>query len=336
MYLNRFSRHLLVAILLLCATPTTFAAPVDIHLNAIGPYFSLIPNNPPAGWTWAGSGIGALSNYYIFTPTIPDAGICLYIQNLSTWANTFSATIAVTGNPSTISYLNNTAAWQTLTNGGITARLAGSSITSFYFRSSGAANIAVGFASSTGNGNGMLFIGMTTQGGCGSNPAPQVSPVRQLAAVAFASGTSWSANACIVNPGVNAPIVLVAPSGSSAYSILNFERARISTTTAGQINTSSTIGQGTTCTEITADNKGSLNLNNGNLPASITFSATCGAVPTISFVNTQDQVAANTPIEIDLTGFTRANFPTVGGIEITTPAAIAGTVCGTIWFSEIK
>lgn len=305
------------------------SAQIDVQISSIGPYITLANNQ-----TWTGAGKGSLQNNYLFTPYTPDDGICFYVQNLSSSTNVFSVTLAITGDPSVKTYINNSSKWITLTNGAVVWSVTGNNETAFYLRTSGAARVMLNFSpEGSPSGNGSLFVGQTTGGGCGTNPAPQVSNVRQLAAYSYSNGGSIAASACVTNPGAGSPVLFVAPSGNR-YSTLTFERARFSTTVAGKINISATDDQGATCTG--TNSGGTMNLNTGQGTASVIESAPCVTNPTIQFNDTQDEIAANTPTEVDLTGFTRQNAATNGGIGVFTPSAITGTVCASIWFLEIE
>lgn len=102
MYLNRFSRHLLVAIALLCAAQlcTATVPSIDIPIGVIGPYSDLARSV-----TWGDHGHGGVQNAYIFTPLSPERLTCVYIANNNpTSAHTFTLTFYYTGDPTIASF----------------------------------------------------------------------------------------------------------------------------------------------------------------------------------------------------------------------------------------
>lgn len=150
-------KRILFCLALLCGIA---GAQIDISTSQVGPYITLARNA-----TWAGNGIGAINNAFIFTPVTPDAGMCFYVQNND--VGTHSLTIAVyeTGDPQISGYESAAGAqWIYVGQGSVT--LTGSLAGNIFVKASGAARIAAVASNGTSTGTVTLNL-VQTQQNCG-------------------------------------------------------------------------------------------------------------------------------------------------------------------------
>src|SRR5229473_971064 len=129
-------KQFLLSFLLLCGFATA-AAQVDIRVNQIGPYIDLARNV-----TWA-NGPGGIGNNYILTPTTPDQGVCLYINNGSATTESASIVFAITGDQAVNSYAGNTGAWLVASQTISDVRVLANSVVATYVKLTGTARLTI-------------------------------------------------------------------------------------------------------------------------------------------------------------------------------------------------
>lgn len=141
----------------------------EINIIQTGPYITLARNV-----AWAGNGLSGFNNAYIFTPSSPDTGICIYVQNLDTSVHTFTLSAIQTGDPSVSSFNNNPGAWNNLPaiGGGSTIRVAAGTVFGstriLYTQAAGAAKLAILAQGGTAAGNVTLTI-VQSKNSCGQD-----------------------------------------------------------------------------------------------------------------------------------------------------------------------
>jgi hypothetical protein len=197
--------------LLLCLALLTglAAAQVDIPITQIGPYKILARNA-----TWAGSGVGALNNNYIFTPTYANEGVCVYASNNDAGStHSFSIQLFGNGDPANRTLLNNQNSWVPLGPSSTTVVLpilqtagAVNSTQSYFFQANGATNIAVAIAGGSGTSTGtftMVESPTTTPVGCGNTvTGPVFCPLTLQPPQTIASGITDEILTPIATKGV--------------------------------------------------------------------------------------------------------------------------------------
>lgn len=313
-------KKLLLALALLCGAA---AAQVDIRINTIGPYIDILRNG-----TWGGSGVGTLNNSFIFTPISPNVGICVYINNLDTVPHGFTLNSFITGDQQVNRYQGNTAAW--FATGAVNqfGFVNASQTIAYFFQVSGATGVTLLFSAAAGSGLVTVTAVQTSGGGCAGSPFAAVTPLNVLASTANGSQTGFATTACTVNPAAGAFILNLRPAVTNTR-VIKFWKVAISSTAAGQINFDTTSTSGATCTVPDTVNS----TLGGNNSAAAGPQTACAIQPAVAAIADQENVGANAPLSIDLTGFIMPPA-VIGGMGITTPAGITGKVCATMYWGE--
>ena len=150
----------LQAVLLVGALCLPGWAQSDVRITQTGFYRTIAFNK-----TWAGTGGGALTNNYIYTPSSQVVGACIGIQNNDT--NTHAISIAVSGSANSnqpIAFTGNTAAWFTLQSTAIfPSPVPASGTSAMYVRTAGAAQVVISVSGTSGAGTASIFITENTQ-----------------------------------------------------------------------------------------------------------------------------------------------------------------------------
>src|SRR5271169_5269799 len=99
-------KRLLFLLGLLCGLA---AAQVDIPIGAVGPIKDIARNV-----TWAGSGVSAINNNYIFTPSYTFETACIFVTNNDASPHQPVVQSFGTGDQNVTKYQGNTGAWAIL------------------------------------------------------------------------------------------------------------------------------------------------------------------------------------------------------------------------------
>jgi len=322
-------KQFLLSFLLLCGLAIVPAASgqVDVRVNQIGPYIDLARNV-----TWA-NGPGGIGNNYILTPTTPDQGVCLYINNGSATTESASIVFAITGDQAVNSYAGNTGAWSVASQTISDVRILANSVVATYVKLTGTARLTIAINSS---GSGAVspasaFVVLTNSGGCGFAANPAVLPLRMFAGTSFQLTQSYVASACVTNPTAGNVIVSL-QSTASGIPAFYLDRVRISSTAAGRVDFVKLSSLGATPTAVTIFNP---SMGAGVGAALLAKTEPFGTDPTVSTTVYANNVGANAPIELDVAGFYQRNITgALGLVAVETPANITGTICATIQWSE--
>jgi len=135
------------------------------------------------GLQWAGSGFGNLNNNFIFTPTGPDVGFCLFMQNNnSSSAHSITVAVSQTGDPALKNFQGVTGKWNTVpTSSTFPFNVPAGSVVGINYKTSASANIAVTFSGGTlqaGSPDTVdIFAVQTTQSSCGALASNSVQGV---------------------------------------------------------------------------------------------------------------------------------------------------------------
>ena len=134
----------------------------DINVRASGPYIDLA-----RGANWSGSGVGGFNNTYIFSPQSAEQGVCVYVYNNDA-VNGYTPNFIVfqTGDQSVNTYTGNTSKWiQLLATGTLSIPASGS--VQFFFKTTGAASVAIQSGGGAVNTGTVDLLAVQTQQGCG-------------------------------------------------------------------------------------------------------------------------------------------------------------------------
>jgi hypothetical protein len=302
----------------------------DIPIFPTGPVFRL------TGLVWGTSTQPGFNNNYFFTPLAINESVCVYVQNNNpTNPHTFTASILVTSNPSNTTPSDGT--WQNaavgnnlnaLTSpglpGGIAALVSGASQVSINF----SASSTLGGAPDTANvtitqtngtcfaGNNMISSGIYT-----------VAAAAPIQAVSESLSTSYGATSTVINPNGEAFHLNANNGVRSVY----LDRAIISCSAACSVQMNTRANAGATCTPLTAVNLKVAFV--GSVATTALPENACGTPPSGGAVFSTYDLAANTPLLVDLRGLLLvAN--TTQGFEIGTATALTGTMRVTVFWYE--
>ncbi len=319
-------KRLLFILMLLCGLAS---AQVDIRINNIGPYIDLTRSA-----LWATTGPGGTDNNYIFTPSSPDQGMCLYVANNDSVQHGFRAQVYTTGDQTVNSYAGNTAQWKLVSVGGSNVFYSAPTTTSAsFYKTSGAARVTVVLSSTTVSGTANIFIVQNSSGSCVTSPYPSTLGLNKFASTSYSTGQSFSASACRTNPGVAEAVLYIRGKSTATGAQIFLQKVRYSTTAVGRIDVDTIGSSGTTCTArnittgiVSVGGSSNMVAENG-----------CSVQPTTLVPVLSDELAANTPAEFDMSGYWLTSLlsgnPVIG---VFTPVAITGDVCATIQWTEVQ
>jgi hypothetical protein len=130
--------------------------------------------------SWVGSGFGNIGNSFIFTPTSPDEGFCLFVTNNNpTNSHTFSVVVSQTGDPGVGSFQGNQFKWSSVpTSATFPLTVNPAAVVGINYKTTASANIAVTFSGNIGAAGNPdtvdVFAVQTTQRSCGALPTNAV------------------------------------------------------------------------------------------------------------------------------------------------------------------
>jgi len=320
-------KQFLFSLLLLCGLAASALGQVDIRINQIGPYIDLARNV-----TW-GNGPGGIGNNYILTPTNPDQGVCLYINNGSATNESANIVYAITGDQALNTYTGNTTAWSVASQTISDVRVPAHSVVSNYVKLTGTARLTIAINSSGSSGvtPASAFVVLTNSGGCGFSANPPAVPLRIFAGTSFQLTQSYVASACVTNPTAGQMIVAL-QSTASGIRAFYLDRVWISSSAAGEVDFVKLSSLGTTPTSVTIFNP---SMGAGIGSALLAKTEPYVADPTIGSVVYRRNLAAGSTTDIDLSGFYQRNITgALGLVGVSTPAGITGLICAEIQWSE--
>lgn len=324
-------RWKLIAIFLLAILSPHFVCATDIPIFPTGPVFPL--NN----LAWGTSTQPGFNNNFFFTPYFSSESVCIYVYNNNpTNAHLFTISVSTTADPSNSSPSGGT--WQILAQRpNITLSTSPSSPLGLGVSVTSAAQISINLSASIALGGvpdtAKVIISQTTgtcllgNGFVGSAPS-QTATLPMIQAVNDTLSQSFVSFANAVNPGANAAILFV--NDATQPKDIYFDSVTISSTAAAQINiATNSLNSGTGCSGASG-----FSLRVSSPISSIATISTCTGAAGGSAAVIPLQLAANTPVTIDLKGFI-ASQQTTTGMSVTNPAAITGTVSVSIrWYEK--
>ena len=137
------------------------------------------------GLQWGGSGFGNLNNNFIFTPTGPDVGFCLYLSNNNpSSSHSVSVSVFQSGDPALKSFIGSQGKWNGVpTTTTFPISVLPNSVSGVNYKTSASANITVQFTGATTQGGSPdtvdVFAVQTTQSSCGALASNSVQGVYQ-------------------------------------------------------------------------------------------------------------------------------------------------------------
>ena len=161
--------------------PMLARAQQDIQvISGNNPYIALGRN-----LAWGGSGVGNLNNNFIFHPTDPNIGFCLFLANNNpSSSHSVSVAVSQTGDPNQTSFQGQTGKWfnvPTVTS--FPTTVAANTVVGINYKTTASANIAVQFSGATTQAGSPdtvnIFAVQTNQSACGSLAANSVQGVYQ-------------------------------------------------------------------------------------------------------------------------------------------------------------
>jgi hypothetical protein len=303
----------------------------DIPIFPTGPVFRL------NGLVWGTSTQPGFNNNYFFVPFNQNESICIYVYNNNTTsAHSFNGTIVVTGNPQNITPSDGT--WTPVMGiTGFSVPAAPGNPSIFSSSINGASQVSINLsASSTQAGSpetANVVISQVT-GSCNSSsgvitPNPQLNLALQpIQAHSENFGQSYLAAQTITNPALGQLIIGVVPAVSNTRTTF-FSRVLISTSASGEVDINTVTTTGTGCTTTGASDN-ALRFGQPN-PATLGIgTCTTNPAPITSF---KIFLAANSQFVFDASGII-SNINGSGGLTVTTPAAITGSVHASIFYYE--
>jgi hypothetical protein len=224
-------------LLILALLSASAFAQVDIHINTIGPIRTIAQNV-----NWIGTGIGSLTNNYIFTPSYTNEGVCLYVDNNDSNEHFVTLQLFGTGDQTVTKYQGNTVNWALLgptsnffTGSGTTFILA-NTVKGFFIQASGNASVAIVFSS----------VGGTA----GTNPTVNVNMVESQAGTSCTNATTGPVYCpqTVTTSVTSGSTVQLGPAGSTgeAVYVCNLTISASGALAAGNITLE--YGTGATCT----------------------------------------------------------------------------------------
>lgn len=132
------------------------------------------------GLTWGGSGINQVNNNFIFHPTDPNEGFCLFVSNNNTSSShTFTVAVYQTGDPAQSLFTGFSQRWFLVaTNTAFPVTVNANAIVGINYKTTASAGISVNISGSTTQTGSPdtadIFAVQTNQSSCGSLPVNSV------------------------------------------------------------------------------------------------------------------------------------------------------------------
>ena len=161
---NRSNRRLIQEVCLFILScillPPGALAQTDIPVSQIGPYVTI-----GRALNWGAAGVGGINNGFVFTPYLPDTGICVEIFNNSVTSNTFTFTSYVAVDPMLVGIYSNPAAWSMVNSASLF--ILGNSPLFVFVKSAGAAKVELVISGSAVIAGGTVdLVVAQSQSGC--------------------------------------------------------------------------------------------------------------------------------------------------------------------------
>ena len=302
------------------------ASATDINVFPTGPIYKITP-----ALVWGTSTNPGFNNNYFFTPININESVCVFVYNNNpTNSHQFSASISITGDPSSIG--PSTGTWQLATfSNSFTAAISPGLPSGLGASVTGAAQVSVNFsASSTAGGSPDTanVIVVQTSGNCFAGnqfigSAPQtVSAVPPVMAISDGLSQSFFASAGATNPsGTTADIInIFLPILQTKQ--LYFDKLVITTSSTTDVifNINTITSPGTTCSTGGIQNQ---KLVTGSPSSLAGYTFNCTGTPTVSTTIVGNVIAGQEYV-LDLKGFI---VPTTGGfgIDVLTTGSVTGS-----------
>lgn len=154
----------LILAMLLATSPGRAA---DIVLTVKGPYLTV-----GTGLNWNSTGANGTDNNYLFTPSTPDTGVCLFIVNNDTSAHGVTPLVFQSGDPRVNTYTGQSGRYvavnvQGYPTGGTPINVAANTALGFFAKINAAARVSVNLTTTGAGGTADIYITETTSGSCG-------------------------------------------------------------------------------------------------------------------------------------------------------------------------
>lgn len=177
-------KNFLLAALVLASTFAIAQQDITV-VSGTNPYIIL-----GRGLQWGGSGPGNLNNNFIFHPTDPNVGFCLFLANNNpSSAHTVTVAVFQTGDPGLNNFTGFTGRWFSVaTTTAFPVNTAASTTTGINYKTTASAGITVAFSGGSTLGGSPdtvdVFAVQTNQSSCGSLPTNSVQgPYNQGATI---------------------------------------------------------------------------------------------------------------------------------------------------------
>jgi hypothetical protein len=300
-----------------------------------------------------GGGAGAvpwnsINTAYVLSPLGPDYGFCMSIVNDNpTSSHTLTVNAFQTGDAGVLDYSHNTGRYASLSIVGNPSPIPASTTNTFFVRSNGAAKIAFVFSGSTTQAGSPdtvdIYAVQTTAAGCGTvnpqtgqsyslaTPNTGTSAASPMSAISDGISQAYYAVSSQINPGANSVVLHI--NANNGIRTIYYYKVIVECSAACTIQLKNTNGFGSGCSSPGTSNPVVMKLQSTNTSTSLSNQSPCTTVPASqNFM--QSDLAANTPIDFDVTGFI-APAGTGNGLEVFMITALTGTVNTTIrWYEK--
>lgn len=184
---------LAVALILLPAQSAFSQSTNPDHIVSGNSFYIALASNVP--WT-------QLNANYIFTPITPNAGVCVFVENLNP-TNPHTVTLAAfqTGNPSNRQFSGNTGEWVQVSVLNPFASVPAHTVNASFFSATGAANVTITVSGAVAAGGGSpdtanIFATQSNNGTCGATGG-----------ATLVQGSQSPGTALITNPVISAGVL---------------------------------------------------------------------------------------------------------------------------------
>jgi hypothetical protein len=313
----------IAAVLLAILFVPSISRGTDNPIFPTGPIYRL------TGLVWGTSTSPGFNNNYFFTPLYLNESVCVYIRNNNpTSAHSFTASIVVTSDPTSIAPSDLTS-WQTtaIFYGNLLASGTQSPV-SYSANVSGASQVSINLTASSTQAGSPDTANVTiiqTTGSCQASNNSVSSGIfstasTTLQAVSDSTGQAYGGTLTVTNPVLNQLIGGWLPNTGNRSGYM--DTVYITCSAACTISAQAVNNNGTTCTSNATT--GPLRSNAPGNTSGI-FLQSCATNPnSVYTLFTIDVPAAGTPFALDLRGIICPAFTTNG--FILTTSAVTGTV----------
>lgn len=283
---------------------------------------------------WTGSGysgnvdssgrpIPNFNNNFVVGVVDPDTGVCLYVSNNDASSHTFNIAISQSGDVQATTFTGNTGRWQLLQTNFSTG-VGASSTAITYFKTSGAARVAVALSGGSGSNTADVYIVLTKSGGC-ALIAP-LNTFGDLEATSYYNSQAFFFANTVTTPTAGQVILSIVQNSPQRTVFFDYMIISCAATCIENVNVTGTAGSG--CTGGTSS---SLTSPNVVSTSTVQFGCSVAPGPTAGSPITI-QLAANTPFIIPLKGY-YAKPGGTAGVDLTS-GAFTGQLNAQIYWHE--